>query len=206
MTTTDPATAERARLLRNYGEESKYDSVAPWVEQPPRHAAGGDPAREAPAPRRVDRASPRARRPLRRGRSPGGRRHSRSAPERGTRTTSTSSGWHDRDGAGAAAERGHRHAVHYPRPVHEHPAYAELARADGRLATSERLAREVLSLPLYPELGRRGSGRSRRRGPARRLRGRGPARPRRPRRRNILRHDRAGADERPGADRARRRG
>jgi dTDP-3-amino-3,4,6-trideoxy-alpha-D-glucose transaminase len=41
--------------------------------------------------------------------------------------------------------------VHYPRAVHEHPAYRELARP-GRLTRSERLAREVLSLPLYPEL------------------------------------------------------
>ena len=41
--------------------------------------------------------------------------------------------------------------VHYPRAVHEHGAYRELARP-GHLARSERLAREVLSLPLYPEL------------------------------------------------------
>jgi len=41
--------------------------------------------------------------------------------------------------------------VHYPLAVHEHPAYRELDRP-GRLRRSERLAREVLSLPLYPEL------------------------------------------------------
>jgi len=41
--------------------------------------------------------------------------------------------------------------VHYPRPVHEHPAYVALRRA-GSLATSERFAREVVSLPLFPEL------------------------------------------------------
>lgn len=41
--------------------------------------------------------------------------------------------------------------VHYPRAVHEHAAYRELDRP-GRLARSERLAREVLSLPLHPEL------------------------------------------------------
>jgi dTDP-4-amino-4,6-dideoxygalactose transaminase len=41
--------------------------------------------------------------------------------------------------------------VHYPRAVHQHPAYAALG--EGReLATSEALAREVVSLPLYPEL------------------------------------------------------
>jgi dTDP-4-amino-4,6-dideoxygalactose transaminase len=49
------------------------------------------------------------------------------------------------------AELGIGTLVHYPRAVHEHPAYAHLARP-GRLETSERLAREVVSLPLYPEL------------------------------------------------------
>ena len=47
--------------------------------------------------------------------------------------------------------RGVETLVHYPRAVHEHPAYRALDRP-GRLARSERLAREVLSLPLYPEL------------------------------------------------------
>ena len=39
--------------------------------------------------------------------------------------------------------------VHYWRGVSEHPAYACLAQR--RLAESERLAAEVLGLPLYPE-------------------------------------------------------
>ena len=47
--------------------------------------------------------------------------------------------------------RGVQTLVHYPRAVHEHPAYASLARP-GKLQRSERLAGEVLSLPLYPEL------------------------------------------------------
>jgi dTDP-3-amino-3,4,6-trideoxy-alpha-D-glucose transaminase len=42
--------------------------------------------------------------------------------------------------------------VHYPHAIHEHPAYAQLGRSPGGLAVSEQLAREVLSLPLYPEL------------------------------------------------------
>ena len=49
------------------------------------------------------------------------------------------------------AERGIETLVHYPRPVHAHPAYAELGR--GRdLRVSERLSQEVISLPLYPQL------------------------------------------------------
>jgi dTDP-4-amino-4,6-dideoxygalactose transaminase len=48
------------------------------------------------------------------------------------------------------AERGIETLVHYPRPVHGHPAYAALARPG--LRESERLAAEVVSLPLYPYL------------------------------------------------------
>jgi len=41
--------------------------------------------------------------------------------------------------------------VHYPRPVHGHPAWAGLARPSA-LDESERASREILSLPLYPQL------------------------------------------------------
>jgi dTDP-4-amino-4,6-dideoxygalactose transaminase len=41
--------------------------------------------------------------------------------------------------------------VHYPVPVHRQPAYA--ARDGGRLPLTERIAGEILSLPMYPELG-----------------------------------------------------
>ena len=59
---------------------------------------------------------------------------------------------HRRDELARSLERrGIGTLVHYPRAVHEHPAYRELARP-GRLDRAERLAREVLSLPLYPEL------------------------------------------------------
>ena len=53
--------------------------------------------------------------------------------------------------AARLAARGVATLVHYPRAVHEHPAYRGLARP-GHLSRSERAAREVLSLPLYPEL------------------------------------------------------
>jgi dTDP-3-amino-3,4,6-trideoxy-alpha-D-glucose transaminase len=49
------------------------------------------------------------------------------------------------------ARRGIETLVHYPRAVQEHPAYRRLDRP-GRLGRSEHLARDVLSLPLYPEL------------------------------------------------------
>ena len=43
--------------------------------------------------------------------------------------------------------------MHYPTPVHLQPAYAHLGSGEGSLPVSEALARETLSLPLYPELG-----------------------------------------------------
>ena len=43
--------------------------------------------------------------------------------------------------------------VHYPVPVHLQPAYQPLLPAELSLPETERAAREVLSLPIYPELG-----------------------------------------------------
>jgi dTDP-4-amino-4,6-dideoxygalactose transaminase len=48
--------------------------------------------------------------------------------------------------------RGIASAVHYPRPIHLQPAMAEAGGKAGDLPVSEQLSREVLSLPLYPEL------------------------------------------------------
>jgi dTDP-4-amino-4,6-dideoxygalactose transaminase len=39
---------------------------------------------------------------------------------------------------------------HYPDPVHRTPAYRGLGYANGAFPVAERLARTVLSLPLYP--------------------------------------------------------
>jgi dTDP-3-amino-3,4,6-trideoxy-alpha-D-glucose transaminase len=51
----------------------------------------------------------------------------------------------------ALRERGVGTDIHYPLPAHCQPIYAELAPAGGLPAT-ERMAQEVLSLPIYPEL------------------------------------------------------
>lgn len=70
------------------------------------------------------------------------------------------SAWHlytirvgDRDALSARLrEQGIASAVHYPRPIHLQPAMASAGGRPGDLPVSERLSREVLSLPLYPEL------------------------------------------------------
>jgi dTDP-3-amino-3,4,6-trideoxy-alpha-D-glucose transaminase len=51
------------------------------------------------------------------------------------------------------ADRGIATAIHYPRPVHLQPAYAALGYQIGACPSAETAAREVLSLPLFPQLG-----------------------------------------------------
>ena len=42
--------------------------------------------------------------------------------------------------------------VHYPRPLHLQRAYAHLGYKPGDLPVSEQISREVLSLPMYPDI------------------------------------------------------
>lgn len=49
-------------------------------------------------------------------------------------------------------ERQIQTAVHYPIPVHLQPAYRDLGYGAGDFPVAERLAQEVLSLPLFPEM------------------------------------------------------
>lgn len=49
----------------------------------------------------------------------------------------------------ALAEKGIGTLIHYPVPVHRQTAYADLGYAPGALPVTERIAGEILSLPLY---------------------------------------------------------
>jgi dTDP-4-amino-4,6-dideoxygalactose transaminase len=54
--------------------------------------------------------------------------------------------------AEALARRGIGTLIHFPLPLHLQPAFASLGGCPGQLPVVERAAREILSLPLYPEL------------------------------------------------------
>ena len=49
-------------------------------------------------------------------------------------------------------ERGIQTGIHYPIPIHLQEAYRDLGVLPGAFPHAERLARETLSLPMYPEL------------------------------------------------------
>ena len=48
--------------------------------------------------------------------------------------------------------RGIQSGIHYPIPIHKQPAYAELASSGSRLPVTTKIADEIVSLPMFPEL------------------------------------------------------
>ena len=52
----------------------------------------------------------------------------------------------------ALSEAGVQTLIHYPVPAHLQPAYRGLGQGEGACPEAERAAREIVSLPLYPEL------------------------------------------------------
>ena len=59
----------------------------------------------------------------------------------------------DRDAVAAAlGQQGIPTAVYYPKPLHLQPAYERFGKGPGSLPISERLARQVLSLPMHADL------------------------------------------------------
>ncbi len=151
--TNDAQAAERVRMLRNYGEEAKYVNLLPgvnsrldelqaavlrvklrhldeWVTARRRLASLYDRLlADGPVTRPVEVS------PARHGyhlyviRSPRRDALQRHLQARGIGTS-----------------------IHYPVPAHCQPAYRHLGYAEGDFPCAERACREVLSLPLYPEL------------------------------------------------------
>jgi len=151
VVTGDHAVAERARLLRNYGEEARYRSVLAGRNSrlDPLQAAGllvqlsrvdgwNDRRREIAAYYAAELADSGLGLPVE---GPGRRHVYHLYVVRTARRD---------DLRAALAANGVGTLVHYPLAVHRQPAYTRLARPG--LELSERLCDEVLSLPLYPEL------------------------------------------------------
>ena len=153
VVTHDAALAARLRLLRSWGEETRYihtlrgfnyrmDGIQgaildvklrhldKWTEARARHAAAY--ARRLAD---VDAIAPRVRE--------GSTHVYQVYAVRLAR----------RDAVRASlAEAGVQTGVHYPIPLHLQPAYRDLGYVRGDFPVAERLADEVLSLPMFPEL------------------------------------------------------
>jgi dTDP-4-amino-4,6-dideoxygalactose transaminase len=153
VVTDDGVVAERVRLLRNYGEVRKYRSELVGYN------------------RRLDAlqaAMLRVKLPRLDGWNEARRAHAARYHElladlpltRPTVRDSVEHVWHlyvvrvdDRDALREQlAADGIDTGIHYPVPIHLQPAYRDLGHAPGDFPVAEQLAREVLSLPMYPEL------------------------------------------------------
>lgn len=154
ITTDDLALAERLRRLRNYGQAERYHHVeqgvnsrldelqAAFLRVKLSHVDAWNGRRRALAARYLSGLPAHA------------------APV--AQAEGAESSWHlfvVRSGRREAlrtalAERGIQTLVHYPVPPHLQPAYAGLFAA-GAFPVAERLAAEVVSLPMGPHLGER---------------------------------------------------
>lgn len=152
VVTNDAAVAEVARTLRSYGEVAQYETVRRGTNS---RLDTLQAVLLSIALRHVDAWTERRREIA--------ARYSAAAVEGALPTPGDPPGglhvYHlyvvpvgDREGFRARlADDGVQTLVHYPRAVHQHEPYRDIARV-GDLGVSEWLARSVVSLPLYPEL------------------------------------------------------
>jgi dTDP-4-amino-4,6-dideoxygalactose transaminase len=153
VVTNDPKVAARARMLRTYGEDERYRSLLSGTNS---RLDTLQAAVLLVKLRRLDEWTERRRRIA------GAYREALSGSELElpVEADGRSHVYHlfvvrvaDRDRFRASlSDAGVETLVHYPRPIHGHPAYANLADDHNRLTVSEQLAREVVSLPLHPHL------------------------------------------------------
>ena len=153
VVTSDPDLAKRIRLLRAWGEETRYEHkyrgfnyrmdgvqgailgvklryLEAWTDARRRHAAEyGRQLEDTPA------VLPRERRDV------------RHVYHLYVVRLAQRDAWRDR-----LTEAGVQTGVHYPIPVHLQPAYRDLGYSAGDFPVCERASGEVLSLPIFPEL------------------------------------------------------
>ena len=153
VVTNDPDLAAKIRLLRSWGEETRYEHkyrgfnyrmdgvqgailgvklrhLEAWTEARRRHAAEYG-RRLADTPARLPRE----------------RRDVRHVYHLYVVRLEQRDAWRDR-----LAAAGIQTGVHYPIPVHLQPAYRDLGYSAGDFPVCEQASREVLSLPMFPEL------------------------------------------------------
>jgi dTDP-4-amino-4,6-dideoxygalactose transaminase len=162
VTTNDPAIAHKVRVLRSHGERQRYiheaigvnsrlDAVQAAVLQVKlRYLDAWNDQRQAVAERYHHLLSPIPHivppQPLSGGRSVWNQYTVR-LPE----TNPSGGGQRDRIRQ-QLQQQGVSSMVYYPVPLHLQPVYAELGYEPGQLPIAERMAHEVLSLPMFPEL------------------------------------------------------
>ena len=170
IVTQDEKLAARLRALRNHGQTGRYLSTergwnsrldelqAAILRVKLRHLPGWTAARQAHA--RLYNSLLRDIPGIVLPRMPAGREHvyylytMRIPGQVGSRSTGSGLGNEPRSDIvqKRLAERGIASTVYYPVPLHLQPLYASLGGKPGDLRVSERASREVLSIPIYPEL------------------------------------------------------
>jgi dTDP-4-amino-4,6-dideoxygalactose transaminase len=152
VTTNDPAIAERVRLLREYGWRERYHSAAHgWNSRLDEVQAAILRVRL----KHLDQDNARRREIARRYRAalPAEIRGPSSAPGDAGVEHLFVARHPQRDALRETLhELGIGTAIHYPFPCHLQAAYVGYGGGEGSLPVTERACREVLSLPMYPEL------------------------------------------------------
>src|SRR5208282_6577133 len=158
ITTNDEAMAQRMKMIRDHGQAKKYyhdmegyngrlDSIqAGWLSVKLRHLAEWNESR----------------------RSLAHRYHELLAEVREVFVTPTEASWtkgvyhlyvvrtQDREALQAyLAEAGIGSGIHYPIPLHLQKAYQHLGHKKGDFPVTERIAVEIVSLPMFPQLTHR---------------------------------------------------
>jgi dTDP-3-amino-3,4,6-trideoxy-alpha-D-glucose transaminase len=154
VTTNDPGLADRLRRLRNYGSPVKYEHEVRGLN------SRLDELQAALLRVRLARLDDWNGRRSQVATSYSQLLAGRPGLELPSPPPGTTPAWHlyvvrhrHRDRLRAGLERrGIGTLVHYPRPPHRTPAYADLGIAPGSLPESERLAEQVMSLPMGPHL------------------------------------------------------
>jgi len=154
-TTNDPAMAARMKMIRDHGQAKKYyhdiegyngrlDSIqAGWLSVKLRHLAKWNEARRTHAHRY----------------------HELLAEAKDSIVVPVEASWtkgvyhlyvvrvQDREAfQGALAEAGIGTGIHYPIPLHLQKAYENLKYKKGDFPVTERVAAEIVSLPMFPQL------------------------------------------------------